>query len=134
MINQLTNRQLLLNSLFFLLNLLCCSHFLSLFLICFLFTSDAQQLSLLEFCCCVRFNHVPRKRDDYQIAGNLMMAIYSPALVILVSGVWHSSHWKPKWINVIKPHVTFQRFTCGCCTPDGQLPDALLWPLFASLS
>lgn len=50
-----------------------------------------------------------------------MMGIYSPTLVILVSGVWHASQWKPKWINVFKPHVIFQWFTCVCCTPDGQL-------------
>ena len=49
----------------FFFHLLCYSHFLSLFLIYFLFTSDAQQLSLLAFCCYVRFNHVPKKRDNY---------------------------------------------------------------------
>lgn len=50
-----------------------------------------------------------------------MMGIYSPTLVVLVSGVWHASQWKPKWINVIKPHVIFQWFMRVCYTPDGQL-------------
>lgn len=50
-----------------------------------------------------------------------MMGIYSSSLVILVSGVWHASQWKPKWINVIKPHVIFQWFMCACFTPDGWL-------------
>lgn len=49
-----------------------------------------------------------------------MMDICSPTWVILVSEVWHASQWKPEGINVIKPHVIFQWFTCVCCTPDGQ--------------
>lgn len=50
--------------LFPVLDFLCYLHHFLFFRFTFLYL-DSQPLSLLEFCCCVWFNHVPRKRDNY---------------------------------------------------------------------
>lgn len=39
-----------------------------------------------------------------------MRGIYFLTFLILVSEVWRTHQWKPKWINVIKLHVIFHVF------------------------